>query len=62
MLEYNSNLNMIITKNGIKLFVLREDRKFLFLPRENQEDFMKEVHLKLGHKRKCLVFLDIGIG
>lgn len=38
MFEYNDNLNMLITKNDMKLFMLRK----------NQENFMKEVWIKLG--------------
>lgn len=52
MFEYNDNLNMLITKNNIKLFVLRK----------NQENFMKEVWIKLGFERECVAFLEVETG
>lgn len=52
MFEYSDNVSMLITKNDIKLFVLRE----------NQENFMKEVWIKLGFERECVAFLEVGIG
>lgn len=52
MFEYNDNLNMLITKNDIKLFVLRK----------NQENFMKEVWIKLGFERECVAFLEVETG
>lgn len=54
MFEYNDNLNMI-TENGIKFFVLREERESLFLT-GNQEHFIKEPSIKLCLERECVVF------
>lgn len=52
MFEYMDNLNMLITKNDIKLFVLRK----------KQENFMKEVWIKLGFERECVAFLEVETG